>query len=64
MSQRAVDLGGRTELSVEFGDGSVLLRAQRIIVFIGFGKSCKAIYLLWFMSWEMNWLILLAEFVI
>lgn len=28
-------------------------------MFIEFGKSCKAIYLHWFMSWEMNWLILL-----
>lgn len=61
MSQGSVDLGGRTELSVvEFGDGGVLLRAQRIIVFIEFGKSCKAVYLLWFMSWKMNWLILLS----
>lgn len=51
MSQGSVDLGGRTELSVvEFGDGGVLLRAQIIIVFIEFGKSCKAVYLLWFMS--------------
>ena len=61
VSQGSVDLGGRTELSVvEFGDGGVLLRAQIIIVFIEFGKSCKAVYLLWFMSWKMNWLILLS----